>query len=208
MKVIEKAKVQLRGWDFPHLSRRENEVGQGSDWIASWADFMGSIEYWRFFQSGQFIYFGAVRESTESEWTARLRDWAKSHLRHLKDIDWNTVPGYISMVNLLYGFTEYFEFAARLAQAGVYKDKVLVRIELHGAKGFMLTTELSRLWREYCVSHENDLTHTWTLPSEELIANSAEHSLAAAGWFFESFGWMNPNLDGLRREQQKFLRKN
>jgi hypothetical protein len=205
LKYVEKARVRLRGWDFPYVSNREDDHGQGSSWIASWCQFMGSIEYWRFFQSGQFIHYSGVREVTEGPWREKLQGSARSHLRHMKDVDWDAVPGFISITNLLYNVTEFFEFAARLAQAGVYESGVSVRLELHGIKGFMLTTELNRMWREYCVAHENDLIKTWTIASDRLIAGSAEFALAATGWFLESFGWMNPHLDGLQKEQLKFL---
>lgn len=207
MKYVEKAKVRLRGWDFPHLSRRETELGQGSNWIASWCEFMGSIEYWRFFQSGQFVHLSAVREVTEDNWRGKLQEWVTSRLRHVKDVDWDRVPGFISITNLLYNITEYFEFASRLAQAGAYQGNVSIRIEVHGIKGFVLAAEPNRAWWLYCAAHEEHLAHTWTVASDRLIAETAELSLLATAWFLESFGWMDPALDVLRREQQDFLRK-
>src|SRR5262249_6008882 len=85
-KLVEKARVQLRGWDFPHLSNRETDRGHGSTWIGSWAAFMGSIEYWRLFQSGQFIHYSAVGEAVGERWHSQLKQAAMSHLRHHKDI--------------------------------------------------------------------------------------------------------------------------
>jgi len=53
--IIEKTKLSLRGWDYPHLSRRDTQKGQGANWVSSWSDFMGHNEYWRLYQSGQFF---------------------------------------------------------------------------------------------------------------------------------------------------------
>lgn len=207
LKHVEKSRVQLRGWDFPHLSNRDHEVGQGSNSVASWCSFLGSIEYWRFFQSGQFIHYSVVTETVEEDWREKLRNSAKSQLRYLKDIDWDAVPGFVSITNVLYKVTEYFEFAARLVQAGVLEGSVSVTLELHGAKGFVLATEMNRMWRNYCVAHENELGKSWTIASDRLIADSAGHALSAVVWFFESFGWMNPNLEVLQKDQQKFLKR-
>ena len=207
LNIVEKAKVSLRGWDFPYVPTRDGQSGQGSNWIAAWCTFMGTAEYWRLFQSGQFVHYSAVREVTESQWRDKLQAEAMNHLRHVRDVDWDSVPGFISLINLLYIVTEIFEFAARVAQAGVYEGAVTVRVEIHGIQGFVLTTDANRSWRLYCTASENDLSKTWIIPTDRLIADSASYSLAAAGWFYESFGWMEPNLDVLRKDQQEFLRR-
>ena len=63
--IIQQTKVHLRGWDYPHLSTRNTERASGSNWIASWTPFMNHNEYWRFYQSGQFLHLFSVREITE-----------------------------------------------------------------------------------------------------------------------------------------------
>jgi hypothetical protein len=208
VKLVEKGRVQLRGWDFPHLSNRETERHQGSNWIGSWARFLGSIEYWRLYQSGQFIHLAAVREAAEPNWREKLRRDALSHLQHRTDIAWDSVPGYISLVNLVYTLTEYFEFAARICQAGVYRGGLDVSVEVTGIKGFVLTTEWERAWSQYRPATDDHLRKTWRLSSEKLVAGSAEHSLKAIVWLCECFGWMSPNVEALRRDQEKLLSGN
>jgi hypothetical protein len=205
VKLVEKARVQLRGWDFPHLSNRETDRCQGSNWIGSSVSFMGNIEYWRLYQSGQFVHFAAIREAVESNWRQKLQQETRSHLRHLKDIDWDAIPGYISLVNLVYTVTEYFEFAARICQAGIYRGGLDVSLELTGIKGFVLTTDWNRSWNQYCAASDDHLGKTWHVSSEKLIADSSEHSLKAISWLCECFGWMSPNLEALRVDQQKLL---
>ena len=63
--AVEACTVSLRGWNYPHIDRRPELRANGSDWIASGADFMGSIEYWQLFQSGQFVHHFAFREDHE-----------------------------------------------------------------------------------------------------------------------------------------------
>lgn len=208
-RLIEKTKVRLRGWDFPHLSNRNDESNgraSGTNWFGSWADFMGSIEYWRLYQSGQFVFVGAVREATERGWRVKFEEQTKGHLKPIMpDFDPSKVPGFISLVNLVYNFTEYFEFATRICQADVYQGEVEIGIGLHGAKDYLLTAENSRSWRLHCPVSSNDLFKSWTISSKSLLEGSAGHSLKALEWYCERFGWLNPNLDALKADQQKLL---
>jgi hypothetical protein len=208
VKLVEKARVRLRGWDFPHLANRTDDnhgIVRGSNWIGSWANFMGSVEYWRLYQSGQFVHLAAVRETTETEWRPKLQADTMSHLSHVRDIDWDKVPGYISIVNLVYTVTEFFEFAARICQAGVYRGSLDISIELNGVKDFVLTTEWGRAWWQYCPASENHLAKTWQVSSDGLVSGSTDHSMKAIVWLCECFGWLEPNVDALRADQQKLL---
>lgn len=207
-KVVEKTRVQLRGWDFPHLPVRDDEchgVVNGSNWVGAWTHFLGNIEYWQLFQSGQFIHFAAVREATEEGWRRKLQQATANHLRHKPVSNWDEVPGFLSLVNLVYVVTEYFEFAARLCQAGVYQGSVEIGIGLYGIEGYVLTTEGNRVWTELCRATSSQLSNAWSMSSDDLIADSAEPSLKAIVWVCERFGWMEPNLVALKEEQERLL---
>ncbi|SCZ86146.1 AlbA family DNA-binding domain-containing protein [Nitrosomonas mobilis] len=207
-RLVEKSRVQFRGWDFPHLARSSDSshgVVRGSQSIGSWANFMGSMEYWYLFQSGQFVHFSALREATETEWRDKLQQATKSHLGRLGSVDWDTVPGYISLVNLIYTVTEYFEFAARICQAGVYKGNLDIDIGLTGVKGYMLTTDWDRMWSQNCVASEDNLSKTWKVSSESLVSESLEHSLKAIVWLVECLGWLSPNEESIRSDQKKLI---
>lgn len=208
VKLVEKTRVRLRGWDFPNWSPHKTEESFGSTYIASWANFMGSIEYWRLYQSGQFVHLAAVREVTEGQWRVKLQQETIGHLGRLsamRDKDWDSVPGYISLINLVYIVTEVFEFAARICQAGVYRGVLSVSIEINGIKGFVLTTDFDRAWSEYCAAGEDHFGRAWQISSDNLVSASAEHSMTAIAWFCERFGWLSPNLNALKNDQQKFL---
>ena len=60
--TIEKAKVSLRGWDYPHTER--NQIVRGQEFIEHQVNFMGHAEYWRLYQSGQFVNYFSSREET------------------------------------------------------------------------------------------------------------------------------------------------
>ncbi len=204
--LVERNRVRLRGWDYPHISHSSSGRGQGGNWVASWDIFRGHIEHWRMYQSGQFLHLFAVREASDPQWRETLESYSRFHICR-PDLDWTKVPGYISLINLLLTVTEIFEFAARLAESGLYAGQVSVQIGLIGIDGFLLTTDPDRMWSEYCAASEDTLENTWTTESSSLVSASAQHSLAAASWFYERFGWFSPSVAVLKKDQEKFLQR-
>ncbi|HEX6097074.1 MAG TPA: hypothetical protein VF432_12170 [Thermoanaerobaculia bacterium] len=200
--VVRKTRVRLRGWDFPMVPQ-DSKLVFGDTWIAGSSDFMGHLEYWRFYQSTQFLYLGSIREVTESDWETEIRKAMKWRAHGTVDVD--AVPGFLSLTESIYNLTEYFEFAARLAQAQIYMDPVTVTISIKGVAGFMLAAEPGRRWTTEYVTGASELTYTKTFTPTDLIASAADHALTCALWLFERFGWLKPNVDAIRTDQQKLL---
>jgi len=198
LEIIEKTKLRLRGWDYPHLSR-EDQREYGNNWISSWSNFMGHNEYWRFFQSGQFIHLFSVREVTD-------RDFKQHVQSRCAQVDWVKVPGFLSILNFVYTATEIFEFAARLCAAGVYEGRLTVEIQIKGIKDFILIfTDWDRYVGDFYSARSNELGHSWVLETNVLIAESTKHSLTAIAWFFERFGWLPPPIEVFRKDQENLL---
>jgi len=201
--ILHKTTVRLRGWSFPYMPSRDAERDYGDTWVAGWSNFEGHVEYWRFYQSTQFLYLGSVREVTEPEWTSKLRRTMDSHAAPGVDLD--SVPGFLSLTNSIFNITEFFEFAARLAQAQVYTDPVTIDISIRGIRGFMLAADANKMWSSDYVARQPDLRYEKTLTPAELVASAAEHAIGCAVWLFERFGWLKPNIDAIRTDQQKLL---
>jgi hypothetical protein len=203
--LVERNRVSLRGWDFPHLSNRDPDRAQGTNWVSSWVNFIGEVECWRLYQSGQFIHFHGCEEAINSQHRTQMEQSMRSHLRHMQDIAWDQIPGYISYLNFLYRIVEVFEFSARLAQNAAYSTGIQIEIRLIGLRGYLLAMEWQRNWRRYCAVGEEDLGQSWTLSPASLVGSSAEHSLTAATWFFERMGWLQPPPLVIRQDIDKFL---
>lgn len=201
--TVQKNRVRLRGWDFPHLGRRPEQIIYGPTWLGSWSDAFGHLEYWRLYQSSQFLYLGSVREVTESDWNARIRKSMKFHADD--DVDIDKVPGFLSLTEVIYNTTEYFEFAARLAQAGIYTERVNISVGLTGVKGFMLAADENRGWSSDFVTSMDNMKYEVSLSQTELVASAAEHAFRCTIWIFERFGWLKPNMDAIKSDQQKLL---
>jgi hypothetical protein len=203
VEVLNRTRVQLRGWDFPHLPASDSAFDYGDTWVAASSDFMNHYEYWRFFQSTQFLYLGSVREVTETEWNARIRSAMQWHSRGKVDID--RVPGFLNTTECIFNLTEYFEFAARLAQAQVYVEPLTIAISIKGISGFMLAEEPNRRWNADFVTRQEQLNFEDTFAPADLISSAADYALNWAVQLFERFGWLKPNLDSIRTDQQKLL---
>jgi hypothetical protein len=111
----------------------------------------------------------------------------------------------LSITNFIYNVTEIFEFAARLAQASVYSDPVEIAIRLTGIRGFILAADPDRAWHEVYAASESVLSYQKTLTPSDLVATAAEAAVTCTVWFFERFGWLKPNIDVIRSDQQKLL---
>lgn len=201
LEVLQKARVRLRGWDFPHIPN-PRDVGYGDTWVAGSSDFMGHLEYWRFYQSTQFLYLGSVREVTEREWNDRIRESLIWRTRAAGDVD--APPGVLSITEAIHNVTEYFELASRLAQARIYEDPVTISVAIKDVAGFMLVAP-GRRWPGEYVTRESQLSYSKTFGPAELVASSADHALTCALSLFERFGWLKPNVDLIRTDQQKLL---
>ncbi len=198
-RLVEKNAVRLRGWDYPHLGR-DDERSYGNNWIASWASFGGHLEYWRLYQSSQFVHLFSVREATRQEWRDELQRDTECHLNHYSEINWSSVPGFLSIINTLYCVVEIVEFATRMAQANVYRGDLEFTLSIKGIKDYVLTTERNRAWMNYYACSLDMIENTWTFNTESLLGNSSERSLEILAWLFERFGWLDPPLKVIRKD--------
>jgi hypothetical protein len=200
--VVSKNRVRLRGWDFPHLSQRPNQITYGPHWIAAWSDFNTHLEYWRLYQSTQFLYLGVLREVLDKESVETL----KSNQLLIDKEDISKAPGFLSITNFVFNVTEMFEFAARLAQASFYLEPVEMAIRLADVQGFVLIQSGNRLLRDVYRASVPELTYLKTLTPAELVASASDAAIECILWFFERFGWLNPSVDAIRSDQQTLLK--
>ncbi|MFA6583630.1 MAG: hypothetical protein WCS77_04965 [Elusimicrobiaceae bacterium] len=205
MNIIENTAVKLRGWHYPYVSAKPSELGHGKDCVASWTAERKHLEYWRFYQSGQFLHLFAIREIFEPRWQDVLKEHVQKKMGWDRNINWSDVRGYISIENFIYRMTEIFEFAARLATQEIYKGSLYVCVELKGVENFVLSSDSRSEWHGYYASVEDSLGFSWKLECREIISDSPRHAIRACMWFFERFGWLSPPPEVLKREQEIFL---
>jgi hypothetical protein len=203
--LLHETQVRLRGWYFPHLTTKTEQIIRRNNYFGGWSAAY-NYEYLRFYESANLFLLRGVREDVDPSWRATLERDTRSHLSYA-NVDWNRVKGFLDIINFLYNCTEAFEWAARLAEALDLAESVDVSIKLANIQGFILTAAAGRSWDYEYRWDDSKLEHTWTLPAESIHDDPAGAALEAVVWFFQHFGWRDPSASVLRGEQEAFLSK-
>lgn len=193
--MVEKASVSLRGWDYPHIPRR-NGVTSGNDYVEGATDSGAFKEVWRMYQSGQFIHLKSLKEDWMKE-----DSWFRQHRKEPGEV--------LEILVTVYDLTEVFEFLSRLARFGVYKEGVEVSIGLHNTEGRHLELfDLMRgpLFGEYRCGIP-DIILEQTLTEAVAIEKSKDTALGAILHFFHRFNWKNPPVDTIKADQLRLLER-
>jgi hypothetical protein len=175
--IVRAAAVEFRGWDFPHISREGPTIGL--DWIEDKVEWSEYFETWRFYQSGQFVYYGGIRTDwlDQSEFQAPMKQWRPGLL--------------LPVTDTVFKFTEIFEFASRLSSGPLDAPHVTLRISLSGLDQ-----------RELWIDNPNrsgfhaprkaaipEYSQTFQLGRDQLLAETRQLAVVAAEELFARFNW-------------------
>jgi hypothetical protein len=189
--AVEKARVSIRGWDFPHISRRDDDQGgteRAGDFIENWCDWQTQVEFWRMYRSGQFLAYTALNDDMVA---AARNDSARQ----------------LEIVDAIYTVTEFFEFGFRLAQAGLYRQGFHANVKLIGSANRPLVAGRGRMgfFSPHTTSADT-VELERTVDAAKLDEGALETSLSALLELFDHFGW-NPAGDQIRGDQEAFYRR-
>lgn len=189
--AVETSVVQIRGWDYPHWPK--SGVRRIDDSIEGTVDWEDHKEYWRAYESGQFVHFFAMRE-----------DWLgeNSSLRRVP-VEPKSVLGYETTI---YTFSEIFLFAARWTSKLGLGPEVLISVKLQELAGRHLHTfDFNRVpFEPYRTSATSTFSHEVQYSPSELIANAAELAVLPLRGLFEQFHWDVAD-ENLREVQRKLI---
>lgn len=198
-RIVERTRIARLGWEYPVLGTRE-ERETGNTWIASWRDRNGELDYWRLYQSGQFVSLASVWED---------RPDALEHFKERHE-GWGAPmrpSGYFSVEGAIHQLTAIFTFASRLSIAKALDEAPVVTITLTGVKARALVfprgfdVSLQHTLRYFASTHSLERPEPWRLT---LFDDPAERAREAARWFFEGFHYTPPETL-LKLAQEDFL---
>lgn len=196
--LVRECNVRLRGWDYPHVSRRYPPYIGDVDYIESLTDFNGHKEVWRMYQSGQFLHLFGCHE-----------DWLDEPIPYFGPSKYARIkPGSVLGVMMtLYSVSEIYEFATRLAQKGLFNGTSFLSITLHGMKNrkLMFFDSVRHLPSEY-VCKIADLRREKNIAVDEFLGRGHEIALDHTIWILTRFNWPKPPREILGEDQQKFLK--
>jgi len=203
--IINSSKVSLRGWDYPHIGGIDKIRVAGNDSIHLTCDWKegGHFEYWRFYQSGQFIHYFSMREDYRI---------TKEELERLQGEFGTESTRFLSVISALYSTTEIFEFASRLAMKNIFGSCVEVIIELGNVKDrtlFFWDASRDLFTRYFCdfADEKDTIKFHKIIPKNELIVKSDKIALEAFAYILKMFNWENVKIDIFIEDQKKLLER-
>lgn len=190
--LVEKNKVSLRGWDYPHVSRNDDHGGyqNAEDHVVSWCDWYPHVEFWRMYRSSQFLHYKALREDIYG------------------DIPNRPEGPFLSVGSTIYTLTEIFEFTFRLFRAGLYKNGAVTHITIGNTAGRELWIgDPMRMGFSYArktAAQQIKLEHA--LSVSELEAEPLDISSKMAVELFDHFNWQ-ASISQIRSDQERFYKR-
>jgi hypothetical protein len=193
-KTVRESAVAFRGWDFPHVGREGPVIGV--NWISGEVDWNDHVESWRLYQSGQFVYYGAIR----TDWFDQDR-WEKLA------VDWKAGER-LPVTDTVFRFTEIFEFASRLAVGILEADSYTLEISISGLAD-------RQLWIDNPMrsgfsfprrAQIPEFPQSFQLPRQQLLGEVRDLPIRASSELFARFGW-EPGVDFLKQMQSELFRR-
>jgi hypothetical protein len=189
--AVEQNRVSLRGWDFPHVSHRQDDQGgseRGDGYLENWCDWYLFLEFWRMYRSGQFLSYNAVHGDSEV-------DLAQGSVR------------WLNVVDTIYTVSEFVEFAHRLACTGLYRDGYLLDISLRNTDRRRLDAGRGRMpFMDNQSSNADMIQIERRVDLDAVEAGAMETSLSVLIELFDAFGW-KPDPNQIRADQEAFYRR-
>jgi hypothetical protein len=190
--VIQKSSVSIRGWDFPHVSHRNDDTGgfaNVGNYIEDWTNWSGFLEFSRLYRSTQFLSYVALHEDTNRT-----------------DYGNPSVP-ILDALSTVYSVTEFVEFLFRLCSHGLYESGVFLSIELRNTRGRYLHSGRNRIpffdrfsTEAEVISVERNLTRF------DLSDDQRRLAAGIALEVFDHFGW-SPAQEQILTDIDRFYRR-
>ncbi|MGA2496085.1 MAG: hypothetical protein ABSF67_24710 [Roseiarcus sp.] len=185
--VVEQSRVSIRGWDYPHISRREDAEGgsgRAGEYFENWCDWHSQVEFWRMYRSGQFLSYNTLNDDTE----VPPEDAGKL----------------LNVVDAIYTVSEFTDFAGRLVANVPFAAGLHLALTLNGTAG-------RRLWsgRNRVPFFDAKTTEAPLVELNRRIApgdNAQELAISLLVELFDHFGW-NPDPSQLQGDQSRFYRR-
>jgi hypothetical protein len=175
--LIERAKVSLRGWDYPHIDRNVQVVPE-QDSVAQESEWGEHLEAWRFYQSGQFVSLRALRY----DWRDQSGFWPA-------DAAWRR-GAVLPIEDVLFTFAEIFESAARLSSTPAGDDPMYVEVTFGGLRDRRLAVSDPRRadFFEPPAARIDSFPQLFVVPRAELLAEPRGLAVRGAQELFRRFG--------------------
>lgn len=181
----------------PRRTEDSTGIEAGSNFYQAWTDWCEFKEFWRMYQSGQFLHYFGLRE----DWS-EIHHWGRATEKAAERKPTLNIIG-----ELIYQVTEIYEFLSRLTRSGIYDEGVRVSIALNNMKDRKLVVVdpmRAPLLNTYKTSMEKiEISKQYS--QEIILARSEELAFETILHILERFEWHNPPIDVFKRDQEILL---
>lgn len=194
-KIISDCEVSYRGWPYPFIK----EKSSANDFIYGGIDWQNHIEYWRFYQSLQFLHLFVMREDWEEEMKGIFGEKNKSPREP------NTG---LNVFSTIFTIAEIFEFTNRLLKKAPIENGIEINIKLTGTKDRKLFCygNNMNIGGNY-VSTLEEIEYKNNFSLKDFLINNTEIALNCCFYFFERFNFDRIPKVLLRTEMYKYVSK-
>jgi hypothetical protein len=184
--AVAECAISLRGWDFPHFESRA--VYNAPSFAFSYVNWERHVEYWRMYQSGQFVFLGASWDTGASFQDVLMKEVP---LMIARDSDKESVVGVLSFIGMIYSVTEFYLFASRLSTRLGYAGDARLDIALHNIEGWALGSGDPRISWHYLYQAHVGTIRAPVPESTDLLTSADAATAARSGLLklFEGFDW-------------------
>ena len=195
--ILEKSKVSLRGWSFPHIpiedredGKRPYSMGNGVEFYISW---QGIIEVSRFYQSGQFLSKFALREDTLGELYGKPLEAGK----------------YLDFLGLIYKVTEIILFIKNLLENTDIEEGEIT-IEINNTRDRELESIFSRTILSFnggYICRMNKVVVSCKVNKERMVTDPLGISRELIKSIFDDFNWKNYSEQMIQTHQENLVNR-
>ena len=186
--------VKLRGWYFPHYT--EEELTNHAGFCQSFSEVNAmyeSLEFFRFFRSGQFIYLGTLREDAPN-----VR----------QDLKIKADEKALAFTRTIWTITEFLEFARRMAVGGIFEGMVNIEISLFGALNRRIcNTDLNRSFNGTYICHNATVEIRKEAPIERILGESNVIAAEFVNELFHLFNLENIGMNVIDEVQKQLMER-
>ncbi len=201
--LISSNSVHLRGWSypfFPNPGKENQKVGYANNYVSGYIDWTAHKEYWRMYQSRQFIHHFAIW----LDWIDQ-DDWWSELLEKVKPLGSKIgVNG-----SFVYQITEIYIFLSRLCQQNIYTQGVELSLTLSNIEGKELYVDDPYKW-PLLNSHKasvNEIVFSKKYTDSDLVKDPSSLAMEAIVHFLQRFGWTDLPLEAFSEDQKKLITK-
>lgn len=199
--TVESCSVEIRGWDYPHIPRRDDDdtgIEYKDNFIQGWIDWANHKEFWRMYKSEQYLHYLSIRE----DWLGKGGSPEDSSQVSGSNIVYE--GGFIYVKGLNWQICEVFEFLSRLKDKGIYQNGVMVSIKLmNTAKRQLMVSDDQVPFMFPKKTSASELVFEMVYDLNQ-ISFVRENAAQATKDFYDKFGW-NPSDDIIKSYQDEFF---